>query len=103
MGGQSGTLMFFWNQLLTGQHLANSGGGQLKKHPVRTNSFTNEDVMSFKSFRLENGSLIIEERHIVDNTIRKKNWGEENYLVENLCMKESNKLSWFPFEAKQTH
>ena len=33
MGGQSGTLMFFWNQLLTGQHLANSRGGQLKKTP----------------------------------------------------------------------
>ena len=32
-GGQSGTLMFFWNQLLTGQHLANSGGAQLKKTP----------------------------------------------------------------------
>ena len=31
MGGQSGTLMFFWNQLLTGQHLANSGGGPVKK------------------------------------------------------------------------
>ena len=25
--------MFFWKQLLTGQHLANSGGGQLKKTP----------------------------------------------------------------------
>ena len=34
MGGQSGTLMFFLNQLLTGQHLANSGEAQLKKHPV---------------------------------------------------------------------
>ena len=33
MGGQSGTLMFFWNQLLTGQHLANSGEAQLKKPP----------------------------------------------------------------------
>ena len=33
MGGQSGTLMFFWNQLLTGQHLANSGEAQLKKTP----------------------------------------------------------------------
>ena len=32
-GGQSGTLTFFWNQLLTGQHLANSGEGQLKKSP----------------------------------------------------------------------
>ena len=33
MGGQSGTLIFFWNQLLTGQHLANSGEAQLKKPP----------------------------------------------------------------------
>ena len=33
-GGQSGTLKIFWNWLLTSQHLANSGGGQLKKHPV---------------------------------------------------------------------
>ena len=32
-GGQSGTLTFFWNQLLTGQHLANSGEAQLKNHP----------------------------------------------------------------------
>ena len=32
-GGQSGTLTFFRNQLLTGQHLANSRGGQLKKTP----------------------------------------------------------------------
>ena len=33
-GGQSGTLMFFWNQLLTGQHLANSGEAQLKKNTL---------------------------------------------------------------------
>ena len=33
-GGQYWTLTFFWNQLLTGQHLANSGEGQLKNHPV---------------------------------------------------------------------
>ena len=33
MGGQSGTLTFFLNQLLTGQHLANSGEAQLKKSP----------------------------------------------------------------------
>ena len=33
MGGQSGTLMFFLIQLLTGQHLANSGEAQLKKTP----------------------------------------------------------------------
>ena len=34
-GGQSGTLTFFWNQLLTGQHSANSGEAYLKKnHPV---------------------------------------------------------------------
>ena len=26
-GGQSGSLTFFLNELLTGQHLANSGGG----------------------------------------------------------------------------
>ena len=32
-GGQSGTLTFFWNQSLTGQHLANSGEAQLKKSP----------------------------------------------------------------------
>ena len=32
-GGQSGTLTFFRNRLLTGQHLANSGGGELKKTP----------------------------------------------------------------------
>ena len=32
-GGQSGTLTYFWNQLLTGQHLANSGEAQLKKTP----------------------------------------------------------------------
>ena len=30
-GGQSGTLTFFWNKSLTGQHLANSGEAQLKK------------------------------------------------------------------------
>ena len=33
-GGQSGTLTFFRNLLLIGQHLANSGEAQLKKHPV---------------------------------------------------------------------
>ena len=33
MGGQSGTLTFFLNQLLTGQHLANSGEAQLKISP----------------------------------------------------------------------
>ena len=32
-GGQSGTLTFFWNRLLTGQHLANSGEAQLKESP----------------------------------------------------------------------
>ena len=32
-GGQSGTLSFFRNQSLTGQHLANSGEAQLKKSP----------------------------------------------------------------------
>ena len=32
-GGQSGTLPFFLNELLTGQHLANSGEDQLKKSP----------------------------------------------------------------------
>ena len=32
-GGQSGTLTFFRNRLLTGQHSANSRGGQLKKSP----------------------------------------------------------------------
>ena len=39
MGGQSGTLMFFWNQLLTGQHLANSGEAQLKKTPCISSSY----------------------------------------------------------------
>ena len=34
-GAQSGTLTFFWNQLLTGQHLANSGWGQLTKTPCK--------------------------------------------------------------------
>ena len=37
-GGQSGTLTYFLYQILTGQHLANSGGGQLKKHPVQVTS-----------------------------------------------------------------
>ena len=32
-GGQSGTLTLFQSRLLTGQHLANSRGGQLKKTP----------------------------------------------------------------------
>ena len=32
-GGSLGLLRFFWNRLLTGQHLANSGEGQLKKPP----------------------------------------------------------------------
>ena len=31
--GQSGTLTFFRSRLLTGQHLAKSSGGQLKKTP----------------------------------------------------------------------
>ena len=33
-GGQSGTLTLFRNRLLTGQHLANSRGGQLKKNTL---------------------------------------------------------------------
>ena len=33
-GGQSGTLTFFWNQLLTGQHLANFGAGAVKKNTL---------------------------------------------------------------------
>ena len=34
---------FFLNQLLTSQHLANSGWGQLKKHPVNSSVQTNFD------------------------------------------------------------
>ena len=101
MGGQSGTLMFFWNQLLTGQHLANSGGGQLKKHPVRTNSFTNEDVMSFKSFRLKNGSLIIEERHIVDNSIRNKKLEEKKIIWWRIFVWKKV-INWADFPLKQS-
>ena len=37
-GGQSGTLTLFRNRLLTGQHLANSRGGQLKKTPCTSRS-----------------------------------------------------------------
>ena len=35
--------MFFLNQLFTGQHLANSGEAQLKKHPVIDNQRDVED------------------------------------------------------------
>ena len=34
-GGQSGTLTFFLYRLLTSEHLANSGGYQLKSHHVQ--------------------------------------------------------------------
>ena len=33
-GGQSAALPILLNQLVTGQHLANSGEAQLKNHPV---------------------------------------------------------------------
>ena len=49
-GGQSGTLTFFWNQLLTGQHLANSGEGQLKKNTLYF-SFTRLTLPSCTSRR----------------------------------------------------
>ena len=41
-GGQSGTLTFFWNQLLTGQHLANSGEAQLIKTPCISGPIPNK-------------------------------------------------------------
>ena len=39
-GGQSWTLTYFSNLLLTGRHLANSGGGQLKKNTLYIQSFS---------------------------------------------------------------
>ena len=39
-----------------------------------------EDVMRFKSFRLKNGSLIIEERRIVDNTIPNQKFEEKKII-----------------------
>ena len=44
-GGQSGTLTFFRNRLLTSQHLANSRGGQLKKNTLYF-SLANQNSLS---------------------------------------------------------
>ena len=56
-GGQSGTLTFFGNQSLAGQHLSNSGEVKLKNYPVLT--YIYEDKLAVLSAGADNGYCLL--------------------------------------------